>query len=89
MRTLEWAARINRRRMPDGLDLRALGAESGEMKTSAGREADNGFKRAFSEIALLFSRPNLRLRTLNLMFNWLINATVYYGLSFYGKTFCH
>ncbi|XP_041463350.1 organic cation transporter protein-like isoform X1 [Lytechinus variegatus] len=29
----------------------------------------------------LFRTPNLRIRTLNLMFNWFVNTMVYYGLS--------
>ncbi|XP_030850613.1 organic cation transporter protein isoform X2 [Strongylocentrotus purpuratus] len=29
----------------------------------------------------LFRTPNLRIRTLNLMFNWFVNTLVYYGLS--------
>jgi len=30
----------------------------------------------------LFGSPNLRLRTLNVAFNWFANSLVYYGLSF-------
>ncbi|PIK38648.1 putative organic cation transporter protein-like [Apostichopus japonicus] len=29
----------------------------------------------------LFRTPNLRCKTINLMFNWAVNSTVYYGLS--------
>merc|ERR1712038_209012 len=42
-------------------------------------------KAAFEEVAILFATPNLRKRTLNIFYSWLVVAMVYYGLSFNSK----
>ena len=43
------------------------------------------FGEAFKEIGMLFKTPNMRKRTLNIFFSWLVVAMVYYGLSFNTK----
>ena len=42
-------------------------------------------KEAFQEIEILFATPQLRKRTLNIFYSWLVVAMVYYGLSFNSK----
>ena len=39
----------------------------------------------FKELIMLVETPEMRKRTLNIFFSWLIVAMVYYGLSFNSK----
>merc|ERR1740137_323364 len=43
------------------------------------------FGDAFKEIGMLFKTPQMRKRTINIFFSWLVVAMVYYGLSFNTK----
>merc|ERR1719189_3271834 len=42
-------------------------------------------KEAFSELIQLLKTPEMRKRTLNMFYSWLVVAMVYYGLSFNTK----
>ena len=58
--------------------------DKGESKAENKSVADK-VKHAFDELAILFATPQLRKRTLNIFFSWMVVAMVYYGLSFNSK----
>jgi OCT family organic cation transporter-like MFS transporter 4/5 len=47
--------------------------------------AGEKFREAFAEMEMLVATPNMRKRTINVYFSWLVVAMVYYGLSFNTK----
>ncbi|XP_077977695.1 organic cation transporter protein-like [Glandiceps talaboti] len=70
---LKKAAKTNKVTLPDNL----FDEEKHQLEKEI--ELDNTKKATFFD---LFRTPNLRIRTLNIFFNWFANCLVYYGLSF-------
>merc|ERR1712203_772349 len=56
-----------------------------EEKVEVQLSASQKFLSIFEEIFVLVKTPEMRKRTLNIFFSWLIVAMVYYGLSFNSK----
>lgn len=52
-----------------------------ELKKSDEEEKSKKASEKTPTVIDLFRTPNLRIRTINLMYNWFINSLVYYGLS--------
>ena len=67
-------------KMLEKLDDSEKTEEAGPVLTTSEK-----LKAAFEEVAILFATPNLRKRTLNIFYSWLVVAMVYYGLSFNSK----
>lgn len=75
-RGIEKAAKWNGRTVPKSLDWQAVKA----MHLNEGEEKKGDFS---SQIMCLLRSPLMRVRTLLIVFNWIVNVTLYYGLSFY------
>ncbi|XP_033635412.1 organic cation transporter protein-like [Asterias rubens] len=68
--TLRQIAKVNKKDFPeDAFSPQAIKAAR-EQSTVGGQQTAAG----------LFKTPNMRAKTLNLMFNWFVNSMVYYGL---------
>ncbi|XP_070567616.1 organic cation transporter protein-like [Ptychodera flava] len=71
---LQKAAKMNKATLPENL----FDEEEETKSKDVDKETQNS-KRSFID---LFKTPTLRIRTLNIFFNWFSNSLVYYGLSF-------
>merc|ERR1719336_2103176 len=56
-----------------------------ETENAKAPTTSENLKAAVQEVAILFETPQLRKRTLNIFFSWMVVAMVYYGLSFNSK----
>lgn len=56
-----------------------------ETENAKAPTTSENLKAAVQEVAILFETPQLRKRTLNIFFSWLVVAMVYYGLSLNSK----
>ncbi|XP_071955146.1 organic cation transporter protein-like isoform X2 [Antedon mediterranea] len=64
------AAKVNKVKLPDGIfDEKNFGKEPTSESPKRATAID------------LFRTPKMRLKTINLLFNWFVNSMVYYGLS--------
>jgi len=86
---LKNAAKVNGNPVPGDDELLEL-IKSLEVKDETAVEnveltLSEKFGEAFKEIGMLFKTPNMRKRTINIFFSWLVVAMVYYGLSFNTK----
>jgi len=85
---LKKAASTNRQTLPSDQEMLEM-IKSLEIKeeTSEAVEKTTGekFREAFSEMEMLVATPQMRKRTINIFYSWLVVAMVYYGLSFNTK----
>ena len=87
---LKKIAKTNGNEVPDDDQLLKMLEQLEEKDSSENNEnqqksVSDKLKEAFQELAILFETPQLRKRTLNIFFSWLVVAMVYYGLSFNSK----
>merc|ERR1719323_2857857 len=89
---LKKIAKANGNTAPDDDELMAMlqNLDDNE-KTEADQESSaeltltDKLKNGVRELTILFETPQLRKRTINIFFSWLVVAMVYYGLSFNSK----
>ena len=89
---LKKIAKANGNTAPDDDELMAMlqNLDDNE-KTEADQESSaeltltEKLKNGVRELTILFETPQLRKRTINIFFSWLVVAMVYYGLSFNSK----
>ena len=88
---LKKGAQINGRTLPPDDELREMLSniyeEDKEEKEAEVVEQSNKDKvyETFKELIILVETPEMRKRTLNIFYSWLVVAMVYYGLSFNTK----
>lgn len=88
---LKKGAEINGRTLPPDDELREMLSniyeEDKEEKEAEVVEVSNKDKvyETFKELIILVETPEMRKRTLNIFYSWLVVAMVYYGLSFNTK----
>ena len=86
---LKNAAKVNGNTIPgddEFLDLiKALEEKDETVVENVDMSLLEKFGEAFKEIGMLFKTPQMRKRTINIFFSWLVVAMVYYGLSFNTK----
>jgi len=91
LKILKGGAKINGRTLPPDDEIlemmRAINEEEEEVKTTVEVELTTKEKvrEVFKEIIILVETPEMRKRTLNVFYSWLVVAMVYYGLSFNSK----
>lgn len=83
-------ARVNRKLLPSDdevMDLMEKIYADNKEETEAAVVVSkmDQVKEAFSELIQLLKTPEMRKRTLNMFYSWLVVAMVYYGLSFNTK----
>merc|ERR550532_558335 len=59
--------------------------EDKKVDESAEKSTNEKLYEAFKELIVLLETPEMRKRTLNVFYSWLVVAMVYYGLSFNSK----
>jgi len=86
---LKNAAKVNGNPIPGDDELLELIKSLEDKKEDAQEGVElsfsEKFSEAFKEIGMLFKTPQMRKRTINIFFSWLVVAMVYYGLSFNTK----
>ena len=90
---LKKIAKANGNVLPDDEEVVKMLENLDELSEDEGKAAEENkalttsekLKEAFQEIEILFATPQLRKRTLNIFYSWLVVAMVYYGLSFNSK----
>ena len=87
---LKKIAKANGNELPDDEEVVKMLENLDEASEEATEEnkvltTSEKLKEAFQEIEILFATPQLRKRTLNIFYSWLVVAMVYYGLSFNSK----
>ena len=90
---LKKIAKANGNVLPDDEEVVKMLENLDELNEDEGKAAEENkalttsekLKEAFQEIEILFATPQLRKRTLNIFYSWLVVAMVYYGLSFNSK----
>jgi len=91
IKILRDGAKTNGRTLPSDDELRemmqAIKDDEEDKKQEETRELTTSEKvmEVFDEILVLVKTPEMRKRTLNVFYSWLIVAMVYYGLSFNSK----
>jgi len=85
---LKNAAKVNGNTLPQDSEvmemLQALESKPEEV-TAVEKTFKEKFFDVFTEIVQLFRTPEMRKRTINIFFSWMVVAMVYYGLSFNTK----
>ena len=71
--------------MLENLDEEKDEENATEEQSSKVLSTSEKLKAAFQELEILFATPQLRKRTINIFYSWLVVAMVYYGLSFNSK----
>jgi OCT family organic cation transporter-like MFS transporter 4/5 len=88
---LKGGAKCNDRTLPSDDELlemmQAIKEDEEDKKEEETRVLSTSEKiyEVFDEILVLVKTPEMRKRTLNVFYSWLIVAMVYYGLSFNSK----
>merc|ERR1719507_125041 len=92
LKILKDGAKYNKATLPPDeqiLDLMRRIREQEETEAVADQSAEKSTKEklyeAFKELIVLLETPEMRKRTLNVFYSWLVVAMVYYGLSFNSK----
>jgi len=87
---LKKGAMINRKLMPSDDEMmdtleKIYENSKEEVEAAPAVSTKEKFADAFKEIASLLKTPEMRKRTLNMFYSWMVVAMVYYGLSFNTK----
>jgi len=91
MAILKAGAKRNKKQLPSDDELmemmKSISADEEDKEVVVEVELSTGQKifKVFDEIFVLVKTPEMRKRTLNIFFSWLIVAMVYYGLSLNSK----
>ncbi len=90
LKILKDGARMNGRTLPPDEELLEMmerfKEQEEEVKTeTVERTTKEKLYDAFKELITLVETPEIRKRTLNIFYSWLVVAMVYYGLSFNSK----
>ncbi|XP_023324223.1 organic cation transporter protein isoform X3 [Eurytemora carolleeae] len=88
LQVLKEAAKINGNSLPSDeemLDLLENIAKEEQIIEPATKTSKEKVEHVFKEMIALFKTPEMRKRTLNIYFSWMVVAGVYYGLSFNTK----
>lgn len=90
LKILKSGAKVNDRTLPSDEELlemmRKINEEEEEKKTEEVElTTKEKVREVFKELIILVETPEMRKRTLNIFYSWLIVAMVYYGLSFNSK----
>jgi OCT family organic cation transporter-like MFS transporter 4/5 len=88
---LKQGAKANRRTLPSDSELREMmerfksQEEEIHNHSNLPKTKKEQIYEVFKELIMLVETPEMRKRTLNIFFSWLVVAMVYYGLSFNSK----
>ncbi len=90
LKILKDGAKINGTTLPPDDEMIEMMTRLREVEEEAAAEVGEKTTKekvyeAFKELIVLLETPEMRKRTLNIFYSWLVVAMVYYGLSFNSK----